>query len=136
MRPSRQNDCVGWAVGGVFLVGILLICWGVVLSGCAKREPQAVATRPAFVAEVNCYGTSMLPAFQDGERIRVEFCRYDDLKGGQTVIRWDGEVKLFVHHRALYRNETGRWVTRGDNNASVDRGVMTPEEFVGRTHKL
>jgi hypothetical protein len=114
--------------------GIVLLA--LVVAGCGKQPESPAASHPAFRARVLCVGKSMLPTYGESEWVEVEFCHYEDLRGGDTVIRWDPVLRIFVHHRLEFRNETGKWQTRGDNNGGSDRGVMTPDEFVGRTHKL
>ncbi len=120
------------------LAAAALVALSLAFNGCGKSEAPAAAAapRPAFVALATTAGTSMAPTFGTSETVRLELCRYGDLKGNDTVIRWDPIFSLFVHHRLLHRNETGLWVTAGDNNAGPDRGVMSPEHFVGCTHKL
>lgn len=113
-----------------------IVALALLLAACGRQEQPVAPERPAFVARALCVGRSMLPTFGEREEVQIELCRYEQLQGGDTVIRWDPVLKIFIHHRLEYRNETGRWQTRGDNNGGSDRGVMTPEEFVGRTHKL
>lgn len=106
--------------------------------GCGKSDPSTAAssTRPPFVAKADSAGTSMLPTFAVRETVALELCAYSALRGNDTVIRWDPIIKQFVHHRLESRDATGLWTTRGDNNPGADRGHMTADTFIGRTHKL
>lgn len=105
------------------------------LSGCGKSEPET--KRPAFVAEAQTAGTSMLPTFGETDRVLLELCRVEDLRVGDTLIFWHPESQVFVHHRLDHRDPTtGLFRTRGDNNGNHDRGFFTPSNFVGRTHKI
>ncbi len=79
----------------------------------------------------------MLPTFGMSEDFALELCSFSDLKGGDTIVFWHSGVSLYVHHRLDHIDSTtGRWITRGDNNPSVDRGIVSSDQFVGRTHKL
>jgi len=74
----------------------------------------------------------MLPDFKSGDFVSVEFCHFEDVAAGESVIFWHGGVRDYVHHRTVERDYTGRWVTRGDNNPTIDTGRMTSADFVGR----
>ena len=132
---GRINQWLSAVVTALLCVAIVLIAWS--LAGCGDASAAGSAGRPAFVAQAWCKGTSMLPAFKDGEMVGVELCRFSDLHTGDTVIYWHNETKQYIHHRIFQWSDTrGRWVTKGDNNPNYDRGFMSSDEFVGRTHKL
>jgi hypothetical protein len=78
----------------------------------------------------------MLPTFDEAEGIEYEFCSYSDLRARDTVVFWHEAAGCWAHHRLMYRDETGGWITKGDNNASADLGTMRAYEFAARTHKL
>lgn len=93
--------------------------------------------RPAFVAEAQTVGASMLPTFGTNERVALELCKVSDLRVGDTVIYWHRQTNQFIHHRLMPRDPTTNlFRTRGDNNPGLDWGHFDPEGFVGRTHKL
>lgn len=102
-----------------------------------RRTPVVVApSRPVFVCQVRTNGPSMYPTFGVNETVDLELCAFGDLRGNDTVIYWHSETRQWVHHRLQYRDDSGQWVTRGDNNGGNDRGHVTADEFVGRTHKM
>lgn len=114
---------------------VLIFTLALGTSGCGRQDEPA--PRPAFRSETWSIGTSMLPAFAIVERIGLEHCRYKDLKPGDTVIYWHAETRQYIHHRLVERDDrTNRWRTRGDSNPGRDTGIMTADEFEGRTHKL
>lgn len=108
-----------------------------VLLGCSKSPESASSARPVFTAKALCIGQSMLPEFSEQEWVNLELCPFSALRTGDTIIYWNNEVRLFVHHRLIQRDATdGLWLARGDNNAGRDVGRVTADEFVGRTHKF
>ena len=126
----HQQTCLvalKWLFGAALLLGILLL----IMAGCSKAPSPA--PRPAFRALAQVAGDSMLPTFKSGDFISVEFCRFDEVASGETVIFWHDGTHAYVHHRTSHRDETGRWVTRGDNNPGADSGRMSAPDFVGRT---
>ena len=108
----------------------LVLLLAILLGGCGEEHK-----RPHFSSIAVTYGKSMLPAFSEFEMVMLEHCKWSDLKAGDTVIYWNNEHSIFVHHRILARDKTG-WKMRGDNNPGNDVGIMTADEFVGRTHKM
>lgn len=104
--------------------------------GCSRQADAVAPAHPVFVAKADSIGTSMLPTFGVAETVALELCAFSDLKAGDTVVYWHDGGRLWVHHRLEGRDQTGRWVTRGDNNPNIDRGHMTSDEFIGRTKKL
>lgn len=126
----HQQTCLvalKWLFGAALLLGILLL----LLAGCSKTPPPA--PRPAFRALAQAMGDSMLPTFKSGDFVSVELCRFEDVGAGDTVIYWHEATKAYVHHRAVQRDMTGLWITRGDNNPTIDTGHMSSAQFVGRT---
>jgi hypothetical protein len=111
-----------------------LLCLSL-LAACSRDEATP-SNRPSFRANALAHGKSMLPTFAEVEFVEVELCRFGDLRANDTVIFWHDGAKRFVHHRLVERDATGRWVSRGDNNALNDAGHITADEFVGRTHKI
>lgn len=82
-------------------------------------------------------GTSMLPTYAEAEVVALELCRFEDLRAGDSIIYWHEGVRAYIHHRLASRDDvTNRWKAKGDNNANLDTGLVTPSVFVGRTHKL
>jgi len=121
------------ALGLALLVAALVLPFCV--AGCSQSATSA--DRPAFVCTAQSAGTSMLPTFSEWETVRLELCKFSDLRAGDTVIYWHDGMRMWVHHRLTHRDAIdGRWHTRGDNNAWPDPGRMTSDEFIGRTHKL
>jgi hypothetical protein len=111
------------------------------LGGCGKQPTesgrQITPGRPTYTAETLSVGQSMLPNFGEVERVRLELCAYSDLAARDTVIFWHDRTRQYVHHRLIERDAvTNRWITRGVNNRGADTGLMTADEFIGRTHKL
>jgi hypothetical protein len=108
------------------------------LAACSREDaPGAPTDRPPYRATTISTGTSMLPTFAEVEVVQLELCDFGDLRTGDTVIFWHDRLRLYAHHRLVRRDPvTNRWITQGDNNAFPDRGAMTADEFVGRTHKL
>jgi hypothetical protein len=114
-----------------------LLALALLLAGCGQQADQPRTPRPAFRGMVTAWGNSMLPAFKDGETIGTEFCRVEDIGLGDTVIFWSEAVGTYVHHSIDHWDvKLGRWVTKGLANPGVDRGYVTSENFVCRTHKL
>lgn len=104
------------------------------MTGCNR---QAEPARPVFTAMANSAGTSMQPTFAEREVVALELCPWDELRTGDTVIYWHDLTGQYIHHRIdSYDRNSGRWITRGDNNPGQDTGRMTSDEFIGRTHKL
>ncbi len=123
----------------VIAPAVFLAALALSLFGCGKSDtgnPASVAARPPFTVPVLVAGKSMLPTFGDGELVTLEICPFSALRGNDTVVYWHDGIREYIHHRLDGRDDTGRWVTRGDNNGNIDRGHMTSDEFVGRTHKL
>lgn len=120
-------------------LAVLALCVACVLwsTGCSKSPDASAATHPAFTFTALTQGKSMLPTFGEVELVQVELCRFSDLRTGDTVIYWNNEVQMFVHHRLIQRSEPDNlWLARGDNNAGRDVGRVTADEFIGRTHKI
>lgn len=106
-------------------------------AGCGRQEQSTQSNRPAFRAMALTTGSSMLPTFAESEVVTIELCKMSDLRAGDTVIFWHDGIAGYVHHRLVRRDDTtNRWITKGDNNQFQDRGLMTADEFVGRTHKF
>lgn len=144
-RISRLFDADGWRFVSSCCAAAVLVCTGAVLlgllGGCGKQPVdsgrRATPGRPTYIAETLSIGNSMLPTFNQVERVRLELCAYGDLAARDTVIFWHDRTSQYVHHRLIERDATtNRWITRGDNNQGRDTGLMTADEFIGRTHKL
>ena len=115
----------------------LSVIVGTLLVGCTPHESAPDTSRPTFRSWVLVNGKSMLPTFAESEVVTIEHCDFSDLRPGDTVIYWHEGVRGYIHHRVFQRDElTGRWKTKGDNNAGMDTGLLTRDVFVGRTHKF
>lgn len=140
LTESQRQARAGLIV--VILVTALVLSALLWSTGCSKSDPTPInpaprtAARPPFKATAFSVGTSMLPTFGEVELVQLELCGFGELRTGDTVIFWHDRFETYAHHRLIGRDETGHWLTQGDNNPSRDRGNMTSDEFVGRTHKL
>lgn len=79
----------------------------------------------------------MLPTFKEHDWVKVELIPYNQIKNGDTVIRWHESGQLYIHHRVDgWEPSRGAWYTRGDNNPRRDRSLMYQSDFVGRTSRI
>ncbi len=121
---------------------IAAMAWlAVNLAGCAKpgeaTQAHQSAARPPFRSMAHVTGTSMLPAYGTDEWVNLDHVPFNELKTGDTVIYWNEQAGDYRHHRIdSWDRTTGRWIIKGDNNPNVDRGIMSPDQFEGRTSKL
>lgn len=99
-----------------------------------KKLRRASSALALAVVIYTLRGTSMLPLIQDGDRIAVEdSAKFDSLKRGQIAVydNWFNTQKgASLTHRLLTKKANG-WVTKGDNNPSIDRGLCSARNLLG-----
>jgi len=73
---------------------------------------------------------SMLPTLDEGSIVTVEKVPLAKLHQGDIII-YRNAAGMAVIHR-LYERHDDRWYVLGDNNASVDRELVSAGNFIGR----
>ena len=75
-------------------------------------------------------GTSMEPTLHNGSRHLETFPPYATLHVGDVVNYRNDFIHTPVVHR-IVGGWAGKWITRGDHNSTVDRGYLTPHNYIG-----
>lgn len=116
------------------------------LSGCASMDPiaaQSSLSREKGIAMAQHTADtmggrvftiaptgSMKPTLDENSIVTVEQVDFAKLRQGDIVIYRDAAGLPIVHR--LHQKSGDRWIVLGDNNSSVDREAVTPNNFVGR----
>ena len=75
-------------------------------------------------------GTSMYPTLKCGDVLQIEPYMNSSIRKGDVVVFRSPDHYGPVVHRVL-RQESGRYTTAGDNNCTVDRLTLRPENVIG-----
>ena len=73
---------------------------------------------------------SMLPTLDADSIVAVENVSLDKLRRGDIIIYRNGSGMVVIHR--LYEQHADRWYVLGDNNASIDREMVSADNFIGR----
>ena len=128
--PSEYLKFAGWFTDSEFKNQITLIAKG--------RESQIDLYAKWVVKDG--YGLyviksrSMEPALSVGQAV-VTTSDYQDLKVGDIVVFSYGESSRYICHRIVEINEVDgqtRYVTKGDNNSTIDSRYVTAENILGK----
>ena len=84
---------------------------------------------------VHYTGRSMYPTFHDPEFLVINQISKQDLKAGDIIVFRTPEMENLVIHR-IVRIISGQYQTRGDNNKTVDKDLVSYEQIVGRAQGI
>jgi len=73
---------------------------------------------------------SMKPTLDENSVVAIESVPFEKLRQGDIIIYRSADGVPVVHR--LYQQIHGRWLVLGDNNASIDREAVTPDNIIGR----
>jgi hypothetical protein len=93
-------------------------------------ELLAELLRRGKAVEVRARGGSMHPIIRDGDRVRIEPVRADELRAGD-IIAYRRGGRLFVHRYLGRWANSGAMRTRGDSHSRVEP-PLDPSEVLGR----
>lgn len=92
----------------------------------AQTMAQAVGGEVFTIAPTG----SMKPTLDESSVVTIERVNFRELQRGDIVIYRSAAGAPIIHR--LYEQHGSAWLVLGDNNGSVDREVVTAENFVGR----
>jgi len=115
----------------VILLPILIInCILIVKSFTSEEVPSVAGTLPLIVLT-----DSMYPVIESGDLIICHTAEAEDIEVGDVIAFFDpaGNGSSIVSHRVLEVTELNgevAWRTKGDNNNTEDRLLVTPDKLV------
>ena len=115
----------------IILIPILIInCILIVKSFTSEEVPNVAGTLPLIVLT-----DSMYPLIQSGDLIICHTAEPEEIEQGDVIAFFDpaGNGSTIVTHRVLEVTEQGgqiAWRTKGDNNNTEDRLLVTADKLV------
>lgn len=119
-RVEEKENPIGWIITATLSIAMVWFSFGVF-----PVSPSVIATG------------SMKPLIDPGDLVLVKKIKSSEVKVGD-VIKFKSD-NIYIFHRIISINTDGeqtKYQTKGDNNSTADRELVSPENIKGKVIKV